>query len=138
VAVELRRFAVTRGGLAIEFTGAAASCLTVGIAVELQQAILNMIMNAEHALSGTSGQISVDAATTGDWATVRVRDNRAQPPIDPDGLFDLPGKEGPSDMSGLHLFAARAIAQAHGGVLGVEANGAETSFIVRVPAVIAR
>ena len=37
-------------------------------------------------------------------------------------------------MSGLNLFAARVITEAHGGVLSVEANGAGTSFIVRIPA----
>ena len=135
VAVELRRFAVTRAGLAIEFTGATEPCLVSGNGAELQQAILNLIINAEYALSGTRGHISVDAATIGPWAIVRVCDDRAQSSGEPDALFDPFGAGGgPSDMSGLNMFAARAIARAHDGRLDVEANGAGTSFIVRVPA----
>ena len=135
IAVDLRRFAVSRSGLTIELNGATAPCPVSGNAAALQQALVNLIITAEHALAGTRGHISVDAATSGPWATVRVSDDRARPSDVADTLFDpFGGAGGPSDMSGLNLFAARVITEAHGGVLSVEANGAGTSFIVRIPA----
>ncbi|HEY5618371.1 MAG TPA: HAMP domain-containing sensor histidine kinase [Vicinamibacterales bacterium] len=134
VAVDLRRFAVTRAGLTIQFTVGSHPCLVRGNGAELQQAILNLIINAEHALAGTRGQIDVEATKSDGWATVRVSDSRPGPLPDSHELFEpfVPTRA-PADTSGLNLFAARAIAAAHGGTLAVDENGTGTSFIVRVP-----
>jgi signal transduction histidine kinase len=135
ISVDLRRFAINRAGLAIEFTAAGSPSLVHGNGAELQQAILNLVINAEHALAGTRGRIDVNAETSASWAMVRVSDTREQSLGNVDDLFDpFISTRAPADTSGLNLFAARAIAEAHGGALAVDEHGAGTSFILRVPA----
>jgi signal transduction histidine kinase len=135
IAVDMRKFAVTRAGLAVEFSGDGAACPVHGNRAELQQAILNLVINAEHALAGTRGRIDVSTGKDGKWMIVRVSDSR--PPLERPAadLFEpfVPTRA-PSDTSGLNLFAARAIAEAHGGSLVVDAPEAGASFILRVPA----
>jgi signal transduction histidine kinase len=135
-AVDLRRFAATRAGLTIEFSADDASCLVHGNGAELQQAILNLLINAEHALAGTRGRIEVSTRRGDEWVAVRVSDSR--PRVDRDSDDDpfepfVPTRA-PSDTSGLNLFAARVIAEAHGGSLAADAPEAGASFILRVPA----
>lgn len=135
VAVDLRKFAITRAGLTVRFTDRGQPSVVRGNAGELQQAILNLIINAEHALTGSRGQIDVEVAKSDDWVIVRVSDSRLRPPTASDGLFEpFVSTRGPSDTTGLNLFAARAITEAHGGVLAVEEGGVGASFIVRLPA----
>jgi signal transduction histidine kinase len=135
VAVDLRRFAITRAGLTIQFEASAQPCLVQASGTQLQQAILNLIINAEHALAGTRGQIRVQVASEGAWCTAAVSDSRSQPLAKLDELFEpFVVTRAPSDPSGLNLFAARTIAEAHGGELAVDEQGEGTSFIVRVPA----
>ncbi|MGH9256497.1 MAG: sensor histidine kinase [Vicinamibacterales bacterium] len=135
VAVELRRFAVARAGLTIECTVGSEPSVVRGNASELQQAILNLIITAEHALSGMQGHIDVDATRSGDWTTVRVSDNRPGPSATPEELFEpfVPTRV-PADTSGLNLFAARAIVEAHGGALVVDEQRSGVSCVVRLPA----
>lgn len=134
VAVDLRRFAITRAGLTIQFAAAPGPCLVHGNGAELQQAILNLIINAEYALAGSGGRIDVETAVDAERVTVRVSDNRAKPPNDPGRLFaPFLATRAPSDTSGLNLFAARAIAGAHGGELNVEPQDAGASFVLRLP-----
>jgi|SoiMethySBSTD1v2_1073268.scaffolds.fasta_scaffold235919_2 signal transduction histidine kinase len=135
VAVDLRRFAATRAGLTIEFAPDGPACLVDGNGAELQQAILNLLINAEHALAGTRGRIEVSTKSGGEWVVVRVSDSRPHVQSWSDDLFEpfVPTRA-PSDTSGLSLFAARVIAEAHGGSLAVDAPEAGASFILRVPA----
>ncbi len=134
IAVDLRRFAATRAGLTIELS-ADGACLVHGNGAELQQAILNLLINAEHALAGTRGRIQVSTEKDDEWGVVRVSDSRPQVERHSDDLFEpfIPTRA-PSDTSGLNLFAARVIAEAHGGSLVVDAPEAGASFILRVPA----
>ena len=134
VAVDLRRFAIMRAGLTIQFAAAPRPSLVHGNGAELQQAILNLIINAEHALAGSGGRIDVETAVEAEWVTVRVFDNRSMPLNDPIQLFEpFLASRVPSDTSGLNLFAARAIAGAHGGELSIEPRDAGASFVVRLP-----
>jgi signal transduction histidine kinase len=133
--VDLRRFAVNRAGLAIDFTAAASPPMAHGNGAELQQAILNLVINAEHALAGTRGRIDVSAERSDSWAIVRVSDTREQSLGNVDELFEpFVSSRAPTDTSGLNLFAARAIAEAHGGAVAVDEHGSGTSFILRLPA----
>jgi signal transduction histidine kinase len=135
VAVDLRRFAVTRAGLTIQFGDAPRPCLVHGNGAELQQAIIGLIINAEYALAGSGGRIDVETGVEAEWVTVRVSDNRSQPLNDEVQLFEpFLTTRAPSDTSGLNLFAARAIAGAHGGELSIVPQDAGASFIVRLPA----
>ena len=135
IAVDLRRFAVTRAGLTIEFPANGPSCLVHGNGAELQQAILNLLINAEHALAGTRGRIEVSTERTDEWVGVRVSDNRPHLERNSSDLFEpfVPTRA-PADTSGLNLCAARVIAEAHGGSLAVDAPEGGASFILRVPA----
>jgi signal transduction histidine kinase len=134
-AVDLRRFAATRAGLTIEFSADGPACLVHGNGAELQQVILNLLINAEHALASTRGRIEVSTERDDEWAVVRVSDNRPHHERRSEELFEpfVPTRA-PSDTSGLNLFAARVIAEAHGGSLAVDAPEAGASFILRVPA----
>jgi two-component system C4-dicarboxylate transport sensor histidine kinase DctB len=134
VAVDLRRFAITRAGLTIQLIAAPGPCVVRGNGAELQQAILNLIINAEFALAGSGGRIEVETSIDADWVTVRVSDSRSTPVDNPAPLFEpFLGTRG-SDTSGLNLFAARAIAGAHGGELTIAPQDAGASFILRLPA----
>jgi signal transduction histidine kinase len=134
-AVDLRRFAATRAGLTIEFSADGSACLVYGNGGALQQAILNLLINAEHALAGTRGRIEVSTESRDEWVVVRVSDSRPHIESSSDDLFaPFVPTRGPSDTSGLSLFAARVIAEAHGGTLAVDAPEAGASFILRVPA----
>ena len=135
ISVDLRRFAVNRAGLTIEFTAAGSPSLVHGNGAELQQAILNLVINAEHALAGTRGRIDVSAEKNDSWAIVRVSDTREQSLGNVDDLFEpFVSTRAAADTSGINLFAARAIAEAHGGALAVDEHGVGTAFILRVPA----
>jgi two-component system, NtrC family, sensor kinase len=133
-AVDLRRFAVTRAGLTIEFAANGPSCLVHGNGAELQQAILNLLINAEHALAGTRGRIEVNTERTDEWVGVRVSDSRPHLERNTTDLFEpFVATRAPSDTSGLNLFAARVIAEAHGGSLVVDTPEGGASFILRLP-----
>jgi len=134
-AVELRRFAVSRAGLSIQLAPGTEPCVVRGNRGALQQAILNMIIKAEQTLAGTGGRILVEAGTSGDWATVRVSDEGQGARGDRDTMFEpFLATRSASDMTGLGLFAARVIVEAHGGTLGVDEEVAGTSLLIRVPA----
>jgi two-component system, NtrC family, sensor kinase len=135
ISVDLRRFAVNRAGLTIDFTAAASPSLVHGNGAELQQAILNLVINAEHALAGTRGRIDVSSERSDSWAIVRVADTREQSLGNAGDFFEpFVSTRAPADTSGLNLFAARAIAEAHGGAVAVDEHVSGTSFILRVPA----
>jgi signal transduction histidine kinase len=134
-AVELRRFAVTRAGLSIQLAPGSEPCVVRGNRGALQQAVLNLIINAECALADTHGHITVDAGTSGDWATVRVSDDGPRVPGRGEAMFEPFVSMGPpSETAGLGLFAARVIVEAHGGTLVVDEEVEGTSFVIRVPA----
>jgi signal transduction histidine kinase len=133
-AVELRRFAVTRAGLSIQLAPGSEPCMVRGNRGALQQAVLNLIINAEYALVDTHGHITVDAATSGDWAIVRVSDDGPRVPGLGDAMFEPFASMGPPlETAGLGLFAARVIVEAHGGTLVLDEEVAGTSFVIRVP-----
>ncbi|MBI4485602.1 MAG: HAMP domain-containing histidine kinase, partial [Acidobacteria bacterium] len=134
-AVDLRRFAATRAGLTLDYTLADGPVTVTGNAGALQQAILNLIITAEQALAGTRGRIAVAVGCEASGATVRIAGSELAAAVDWGGLAGEPFAVGrpPTDFSGLNLFAARAIARAHGGDLDVEA-GAGFAVVLRVPA----
>ena len=90
---------------------------------QIQQALLNLILNAAQALPG-GGRIEISATSesTGkqDWAVVRIRDNGSG--IDPaiqDSIFDsfLTGRP---DGTGLGLSIVKRILKSHKGSVSVE------------------
>jgi len=78
--VDLRRFAATRAGVSLQFDPPADPCLVRGNSGYLQQAILNLIINAETGMRGTKGQVVVDVSMQDNWAVIRVSDERPVAP----------------------------------------------------------
>jgi signal transduction histidine kinase len=133
-AVDLRRFAATRAGVSLQFDPGNDPCLVRGNSGYLQQAILNLIINAESGMRGTKGKVTIDLRMQGDGAVLRVSDERQRRPDEGSSAFQpFDGSRPPTDVSGLALFAARAIAEAHGGSLALDEQAAGTSFVMRVP-----
>jgi signal transduction histidine kinase len=134
--VALRMFAVRRGGLTLEHSVVTGRSLVVdGSSVELQQAVLNLIINAEQALAGTGGTIQVHVFDDPDSVNVRVSDRG--PGVRPDlaeDIFELlVSSRSPAESAGLGLAAARLIATAHGGSLTREPVDVGASFLLRIP-----
>ncbi|HEY1308471.1 MAG TPA: HAMP domain-containing sensor histidine kinase [Vicinamibacterales bacterium] len=135
--VALRTYAVGRSRLAIAQRVPAEGHLTVvGSAVLLQQALLNLVVNAEQALTGRpGGAIAIGVERQGAWLRVTVSDDG--PGVDPDFVITMfepfvttrPREE----AAGLGLTVARAIAESHGGTLTYEARSPGAAFILRLP-----
>ena len=110
---------------------------------EFNQVILNLIVNAAHAIgdvvgeSGTKGTITVSARRDGEWAEVRIRDTGTGIPekardkvFDP--FFTTKGV-GKGTGQGLAI-AHNVIVEKHGGTLAFETEtGKGTVFIIRIP-----
>lgn len=135
--VTLRTFAARRAGLALKYTPCDVPLTVEGNPAQLQQALLNMIINAEQIMAGhgAGAAIVVEAAAEPPWAVVRVIDEG--PGVHPElaqTLFDpfVTSKPRP-DSVGLGLSAARAVAEGHGGTLTLEEVEKGAVFVLRVP-----
>jgi two-component system NtrC family sensor kinase len=135
-AIQLREFSIRRAGNAIVFDAPAAPCLVLGSRVLLQQAVLNLVINAEQALSEARGTIELALRCEGPWVVVRVADTG--PGVAPeiaDRLFaPFAGTEPSPDALGIGLAAAAAIADAHGGTLRLERARPGALFALSLPA----
>ncbi len=136
-ALALRRYPLARANVAIRHEPPPAGVATV-TAVEglLVLAIVDVLINAEQALSGRSGselRITIDV----DPPVVRVRfaDNGAG--IDPAArprVFEPFFSTKPPDQSlGLGLTAAREIVEAAGGRMCLEETTTGSSFVMELP-----
>jgi signal transduction histidine kinase len=135
--VHMRGFAARRAGLTLTFDAAAApQAMVHGNADHLQQAILNLIINAEQALQGTEGgAIGVELEEGAGDAILRILDNgRGIDAAQLATMFDAFATTRPvSNATGLGLAAARIIAQAHGGTVAVEARSPGCCATLRLP-----
>lgn len=135
-AADLRRYAIGRSGLSISLDAAAEPLMVRGNAAQLLQAVVNLIENAEQALSGrAAGRIQVTAALDGSAVRVLVADNGPGLATDvADRVFDPFVTTRPRpDSVGLGLPVARAIAGAHGGTLVAEPSTHGATFALRIP-----
>lgn len=139
-AVAMRTFAIGRARLIISFNPPKTGQATVsGNAALVQQAILNLIVNAEQALADRpEGAISVGMELSDDWVLVRVADNGAG--VDPaiaDRLFEpFVTTRSRDEFSGLGLAVARLIAEQHSGTLTLEPRTSGASFVLKLPAAV--
>jgi two-component system C4-dicarboxylate transport sensor histidine kinase DctB len=137
--VALLAYAISRARLSITQQAPADGRVSVeGSATLLQQALLNLIINAEQALDGRpSGTISVEVDRDGEFVRVRVSDDG--PGIDPSVasmMFEPLVTTRPRDQaSGIGLAVARAIAEMHGGTLTFESRSPGAAFVLRIPAI---
>ena len=99
----------------------------------LKQVILNLFINAQHAMSA-GGELMIRTDRHDDDAIIRVSDTGTG--IDPDRLphiFDA-YQSSRSNGSGLGLPTAKKIVNAHNGTITVESEpGKGTSFTVKLP-----
>lgn len=111
---------------------------------EFNQVILNLIINAAHAIGdlvagkpGSKGTITVSTRRDGDWAEIRVRDTGTGIPEENRrnifNPFFTTKAVGKGTGQGLAM-AHTVIVQKHGGTIAFETEvGAGTTFIVRIP-----
>jgi C4-dicarboxylate-specific signal transduction histidine kinase len=136
-ALALRAYAFSKAKLTTSFEAPKEGRASIkGSAVLLEQAVLNLIINAEQALAGQAGgMIRLQMQLPEGWVVLRVSDNG--PGIDPaiaERLFEPFATTRVRDEScGLGLCVARAIAEEHGGTLALEKSDAGASFALRLP-----
>jgi len=132
--VALRKFAVRRAGLLIQLeTDRTTTAIVRGNRGQLQQIVLNLIINAEQALAGAAGTITVSLTSTPLSVVLRVAD--AGPGVQDDTMLFRPFVTGPGrhDGAGLGLWAARALAEAGGGTVVLEPAQPGTVAVLTLP-----
>ena len=105
-----------------------------GNAGYLQQAIINLIIHSETVMKGSNGTVTVALIVDEQGPAVCVSDQRVRTETEVAAAFEpFDPERQAADVSGLALFAARAIAEAHGGTLALDRKVAGTSFVMRLP-----
>ena len=134
--LELRAFSIKRASLTSRLVAAEGQRFTVvGNRSQIQQALLNLIVNAEQALAGSKGEIVVELEAVDGWVVVRVVDQGPGVPSDTQAnAFEaFTSTREPYDGAGLGLWAARTIAVAHGGDVLLEPRPQGATFVLRLP-----
>jgi signal transduction histidine kinase len=135
--LEQFRAAAARENIACECTVDASLGVIAADPVALERVLTNLMHNALK-FTPPGGRIGVHAGRTGDALTVQVRDTG--PGIAPDeldGVFQL-SRRGMTrkarEGTGLGLFIARALVDAHGGRIGIESTvGQGTTVTFSLP-----
>jgi two-component system NtrC family sensor kinase len=133
----LRAFSIKRAGLTSKLVAAEDARFNVsGNRSQVQQALLNLIVNAEQSLAGTKGgEVVVELEASDGWVTARVVDQG--PGVPPDtkarAFEAFVSTRNPWEGAGLGLWAARSIAEAHGGSVTMEDRPTGAAFALRLP-----
>jgi signal transduction histidine kinase len=132
--VEFVRRTTSAKAVQIEERHAAEPLVVRASANELQQVLLNLLTNAQHAMPD-GGTVSVEVCREGEWAVARVTD--AGVGIDPalkPRIFEPFFTTRRATGSGLGLAAGLDIARAHGGTLVAESEpGYGATLTLRLP-----
>lgn len=98
-----------------------------------QQALFNLIRNAQHAMP-EGGELILTTRRQGPWAVIEVTDTGGGiPPEAVPRIFDAFFSTRP-DGTGLGLPTARRVVEVHGGTIGVESEpGKGSKFTIRLP-----
>jgi signal transduction histidine kinase len=134
--IALRAFAIKRAGLSIRLDADESTPFIVrGNRGRLQQALLNVIVNAEQALAGSRGAISVTLTADDQSVMVTVGDEGSGVTLDPPAqAFErFTSTRSPHECAGLGLWVSRVIAAAHGGTLTMERRPPGTVFVMTIP-----
>jgi signal transduction histidine kinase len=135
--IDLRSYAIGRAGLQVAFSAPDdVSFIVEGSRVLLQQAVLNLIANAEQALAGKRGEkIAIGLSEQEGNAVLRVSDTG--PGIaeaERERIFEpFVTTRAREEFTGLGLPAARRIAEAHGGTLALAADAIGSTFVLTLP-----
>lgn len=132
----LRQFAMKRAGLSGHLEADGSSLLVIGNRGDLQQAVLNVLINAEQALQGTQGTIVLKVISEPGFVTVKVIDTGPGFGIEPvDHAFTpFVSKRDPFEAPGLGLWAAQVVAHEHGGTIAIESTPQGATVTMRLPA----
>jgi PAS domain S-box-containing protein len=136
--LELRRYALRTANVTVETSFDEGLPLTWADPFQLQQVVLNLLTNAEHALFTWDGErtLSLTTESSGDQLIIRVKDSG--PGIAPEHLQRIfnpffttkPVGEG----TGLGLSISDGIVREHGGRIRAESRvGHGATFIVELP-----
>jgi signal transduction histidine kinase len=109
--------------VALAFQAPSAQVHVDGDRIQLQQAVLNLVLNAFDAISGVDvKEVLISIATDSDYVRVSVRDSGSG--IDPGAVSHLfePFFSTKSKGMGMGLTIARSIVSAHGGEISAERN----------------
>jgi two-component system NtrC family sensor kinase len=135
--LNLRAFFIKRANLTSKLVAAEGRRFHVmGNRGQLQQALMNLIVNAEQASAGTKGEIVVELDEKDGFVLARVIDAGPGMPIaERERLFEaFVSTREPTEGAGLGLWAARTIAVDHGGTVTVEDRPAGAALLLRLPA----
>ena len=136
-AVGLRRYAAGRLGLSIELDApSGASELASANEGYVQQAVLNLLMNAEQAMASSApGVIRVALPCTDERIGVRVSD--AGPGLSPEVTAErgrpFVSTKAPADGAGLGLWTSERVAQLFGGTLETVSDASGTVATLWLP-----
>jgi two-component system NtrC family sensor kinase len=132
--IALREFAMKRHGITVETAGDATPLLVWGNRARLQQAVVNLLINAEQALAEGGGVIRVSFEAADDAVVARIADSGAGVGAElRERLFAAFVSSRPAEQgAGLGLWAARQIVEAHGGTLTL-GDGPGAVFRIRLP-----
>lgn len=137
-ALALRAYQVRRAGLKIDFDDATAPAAQVhGRSAQLLQAIVNLIMNAEQAMTGRAGgMIRIELTESVGRVTLTMTDAGPGLAAEVAGRVFTPfvTNHPVPDTPGLGLAAARLIAQQHGGDVTLDCTGSGCRATLWLPA----
>jgi len=135
--------ALLRGSLADEVSpisdlgdGSSDDFQVNGDMVKLEQVVMNLVNNAEHALPTQSGEIRVSLCREASYVVIRVSDNgRGMPPDVRERIFEpYFTTKRMSGGTGLGLAMVHGIIEEHSGLIEVESEeGRGTTFTIRLP-----
>jgi C4-dicarboxylate-specific signal transduction histidine kinase len=131
--VELKAHDLRRDTIGVRVTFAEGFPDVLGVSFQLQQVLLNLVTNAQHALRGSGARRSIEitGAVEGGHAVIEVRDSG--PGIPPEALPQIfkPFFTTKPEGTGLGLAVSAAIIRDHGGELAAE-NPSEGGAVFRI------
>ena len=135
-ALTLRSYELERAGIAVLWDMPVERVVVRGTARDLQQAVLNLLANAQEALAGASTRelhvalargadtVQLSVGDTGPGVAVELQERIFEP------FFTTRAAEG---AMGLGLTVAAQTAAAHGGSLSLEDHGPGATFVLNLP-----
>ena len=138
-ALELRRQALSVRGTELTFDAAPDLPLLHADELQIQQVVLNLLLNAEYAVTESGRPPKISVRLVGEGDSVRLTVSDSGPGIRPEVLpriFEPFFTTKPiGDGTGLGLSISFRIVEAHGGRIRAESTPAGATFTVSLPAV---
>jgi signal transduction histidine kinase len=132
--VALRQFAVAKAGLRISLKEPAErACLVLADAGAIQQAILNLIINAEQAAAVSGGEIVVEVFGTENTVEVLVSDSGPGIAEQLNLFAPFTTTQEPRQGAGLGLWAARTLVERDGGRVDQRPAASGATFVLTLP-----